>query len=74
MWVFTTQCAALPAALLVCEQRTVEQRSAKLSAAEERCYALEHEVDGLVQQLRAAGGAAPSLLLPAGHCCGQCCL
>jgi hypothetical protein len=74
VWVFTTHCAALPVALLVCEQRTVEQRSAKLSAAEERCYALEHEVDGLVQQLRAAGGDAPSFVLLAWHRCGRCCL
>ncbi|EFN53876.1 hypothetical protein CHLNCDRAFT_58358 [Chlorella variabilis] len=35
-------------------QRSVEERSARLAAAEERCYALEHEVDGLMQRLQAA--------------------
>lgn len=39
-------------------QRTLEERSAKLGVAEERCYALEHEVEGLTLRLAAAGASA----------------
>ena len=41
---------------LVTLQRDVEDRSSKLAAAEERCTALEHEVDSLAHQLRAVEG------------------
>lgn len=37
-------------------QRDLEARSAKLAAVEERCHALEHEVDGLAHQLKTAEG------------------
>ena len=49
----------LPSSPLPCapRQRSVEERSSKLHAAEERCYALEHEVEGLGQRLQAAGRA-----------------
>ncbi|PSC71978.1 golgin candidate 1 [Micractinium conductrix] len=41
-------------ASLASMQRTLEERSAKLGVAEERCYALEHEVEGLTLRLAAA--------------------
>lgn len=42
------------AASLAAMQRGVEERAARLQAAEERCYALEHEVEALQQRAAAA--------------------
>lgn len=51
--VFTPSMLQTPCGLL---QREVEERSAKLAAVEERCAALEHEVDALSHSLRTTEG------------------
>jgi hypothetical protein len=55
-------------------QRSLEERGARLAAAEERCYALEGEVEGLGQRLAAAGEAQGGRGLrgfsDAPSCCG----
>ncbi len=50
---------ALPPILAACcppLQRDLDERNAKLAALEERCNALEHEVDSVAHQLRTTEG------------------